>query len=147
MHDSTHAHLLTQPIRDGLVSLFHDDPRLAFDLCGRAGGPLLGPNLDIRSERTDFVDPGDPQRIHRTDIVFVAYTQRAGSSVAVAGLALEILVMRDPARVPGWDVYPRGIQERHGCPGQVLIISPMPEVRRWASQQQAGRTGLLTPDC
>ena len=134
------------PLRDGLVSLFHDDPRLAFELCGRAGGPIIGPSLEIRSERRDFVDPHDPDRVHQTDAVFVAYTERAGSRVAVVGLALEILVSVDPSRPPGWDVYPEGIRRRHGCPGQVVIVSPLPEVRRWASEQQQARalaSGLL----
>ncbi|KIG16853.1 hypothetical protein DB30_04015 [Enhygromyxa salina] len=129
-------------LRDGLVSLFHDDPRLAFELCARAGGPTIGPKLKIRSERTDFVDPSDPSLTHRTDIVFVAYTKRAGRRVAVAGLALEILVSVDPARPPGWDVYPEGIQRRHGCPGQVVIISPDPAVRAWAHVQQLARAEL-----
>lgn len=127
-------------LRDGLVSLFHDDPRLAFDLCGRSGGPVIGPNLLIRSERTDFVDPHDPTQTHRTDIVFVAYTTRAGSLVAVAGLALDILISIDPARPLGWDVYPEGIQRRHDCPGRVMIISPDPVVRRWAHEQQHVRS-------
>ncbi|PRQ07876.1 hypothetical protein [Enhygromyxa salina] len=123
-------------LRNGLVSLFHDDPRLAFDLCAQSGGPVISPKLKIRSERTDFVDPADPTKIHRTDIVFVAYTKRAGLRVAVAGLALEVLVEIDPARPLGWEVYPEGIQRRHGCLGRVVIISPDPAVRSWAHEQQ-----------
>ena len=128
-----------QFVRDGLVSLFHADPRLAFDLYERASGHVLGPNLEISSEPTDFVDPHDPARTHRTDVVFVAHATRGGARVAVMGLALEILVEIDRARPPGWAIYPEGIRLRHGCPGQVLILSPDPVVRGWAQAERLVR--------
>lgn len=126
-------------LRDGLVRLFHDDPAMAFELLARARGiPFPADQLKIRSEATEFPDPRDPSKVHRTDAVFVAYAEVLGVETAIDAVALEVLLDKDPRRSEAWPIYPEAIRERHGCPAQVIVLSPDPEVQRWANAQARG---------
>jgi hypothetical protein len=126
-------------LRDGLVGLFHDNPAMAFELLARARGvPFPADQLTIRSEATEFPDPRDPAKVHRTDAVFVAYAEVFGVETAIDAVALEVLLDKDPRRCEGWPIYPEAIRERHGCPAQVIVLSPDPEVQRWANAQARG---------
>jgi hypothetical protein len=122
-------------LRQSIAMLLRDDPELAFELASRAGAPELPDGLKIRSVDTEYPDPHDPSKVHRTDLVLVAYASFAGLEIPVQAVVVEVLDRVDPSRPPGWMVYPEAVRQRYGCPGRVVIFALDSEVRDWANAQ------------
>lgn len=122
-------------LRESIAQLLRDDPALVFEWSARAGGPTIDKSLKICSVETEYADPNDPNKMHRADVVFVAYAQLGGFDVPIHAVIVEILDCKDPSRPPSWRVLPEAVRRRHGCRGQVVIFAPDPEVRAWAGRQ------------
>jgi hypothetical protein len=131
MYDSSSSSFIRESIADMLAS----SPRFVFQLASRAGAPVLGQGLTIRKGDTEYVDPDDPSKVYRTDLVLVAYAQSNGVEVPIHAVVVEVLDRKDPSRPPGWRVFPEAVRARYGCLGYVLIFAYDPDVRAWASAQ------------
>lgn len=122
-------------LRQSIAELLRDDPALVFEWSAHAGGPTIDKSLEIRSVETEYADPHEPGKVHRTDVVFVAYAKLGGFDVPIHAVVVEILDCKDPSRPPSWRVFPEAVLRRHGCRGQVVIFAIDPEVRAWAGRQ------------
>jgi hypothetical protein len=119
-------------LREAVASILLDDPEYAFELAACAGAPKLPKNLTIRSVDGEFADPDDPSKIHRADLVLVAYGQVGGRDIPVQAVVFEILDRKDPQRVPSWQVFPEAVLRRYGCVGRVVLFPVGSEVCDWA---------------
>ncbi|NVB42347.1 hypothetical protein G6O69_31280 [Pseudenhygromyxa sp. WMMC2535] len=123
------------PIHNGLITLFANNPRLAFEVASRCGAPLhLRRHDELQPAPTVFSDPADPSRQPTADWVVVASAEVDGSLRAIDGLIIEAQTKTDLSKLITWDIYRAGLRSRHACRAWTMVISPSEKVRRWAHE-------------
>jgi hypothetical protein len=131
-------------IHQGFVTLFHNHPKLAFELAAAAGAPLRPRDARFEHGPTEFQDPGRAGVTVHTDVVLLA-CERPDSRTFVDGLSIEIQGWRDISKRRTVPITRAGVCSRHECAAWSLIVCVDPVVRRWLERQLFPRRPELAP--
>ncbi len=114
-------------LHDLLVQIFVETPELAIDLAGTRLGIGEATAYEVRPLSGELGQLLAPQ--HRADAVLLL--QRDGSPALA--VVLEVQLSRDDEKRYSWPVYLTGVRARLRCPTLLAVVSPYPEVAKWAS--------------
>jgi hypothetical protein len=110
-----------------LVELFRADPRLAVEVVGNTGAVSLPPFTAIE------VRPGELRELlpteRRVDVVILLL-----DSVPVCVLLVEVQTSIDPGKKRTWPYYLTALRAEYECAVILVVVSPVAEVRAWASE-------------
>ena len=114
-------------LHDLLVQIFVETPELAIDLAGARLGIGEATAYEVRPLSGELGQLLAPQ--HRADAVLLL--QRDGSPALA--VVLEVQLSRDDEKRYSWPVYLTGVRARLRCPTLLAVVSPYPEVAKWAA--------------
>lgn len=129
---------------EGLVRLFNDRPMLAVELLRDVLGIAVPPHRRVRIASADLTDIQPAPRYADAVVLLDA-------DAPVLGLVLEVQLQIDEDKKSSWPSYLTNLRARLGCAVELLVITPDPNVARWAAEpipigQGAIRPVVLGPD-
>jgi hypothetical protein len=115
-------------LHEFLVDLFRQRPTLAPELLHACAGiRFASATAELGSIDLSQVVP----TAYRSDAVTVL---RDPAGVAVAAVIVEVQLRVDDDKQQSWLLYVAAARASLGCPATLLVLAPVPEVARWASQ-------------
>jgi hypothetical protein len=112
---------------EALLLLFRNRPELAPELLREALGIELPAYTEVRVESADLTEVVPAE--YRADLVVLLVDGKP-----VLAIAVEVQLARDDRKRFTWPVYAAGLYARFECPAVVLVVTPAPEVARWAAE-------------
>jgi hypothetical protein len=111
-----------------LVDLFRNRPSLAAEILIEALGVSLPPYTEARLASTDLTEIQPAE--YRADIVVVLFDRDRSVRVIIVEVQLAV----DPRKRLSWPAYVTVSRAIHGCPADLLIVAPDPQVSRWCAE-------------
>jgi len=111
-----------------LVDLFRNRPSLAAEILIEALGVSLPPYTEARLTSTDLTEIQPAE--YRADLVVVLFDRDRSVRVIIVEVQLAV----DPRKRLSWPAYVTVARAIHGCPADLLIVAPDPQVSRWCAE-------------
>jgi hypothetical protein len=111
-----------------LVDLFRNRPSLAAEILIEALGVSLPPYTEARLTSTDLTEIQPAE--YRADLVAVLFDRDRSVRVIIVEVQLAV----DPRKRLSWPAYVTVSRAIHGCPADLLIVAPDPQVSRWCAE-------------
>src|SRR5262249_33169453 len=121
-----------------LVDLFKNRPALAAELLVEVLGEALPPYTEARLASTDLTEIQPAE--YRADAVVVLLA----GDVPVQVIIVEVQLAVDPRKRLSWPAYVTVSRAIHGCPADLLVVAPDPEVADWCAEPiETGVSGFV----
>ena len=111
-----------------LVDLFRNRPSLAAEILIEALGVSLPPYTEARLTSTDLTEIQPAE--YRADLVVVLFDRDRSVRVIIVEVQLAV----DPRKRLSWPAYVTVSRAIHGCPADLLIVAPNPQVSKWCAE-------------
>ena len=115
-------------VHDGIALLFRERPELAPLLVESALGIELPRHREAVLETVDLTDMRPATRY--ADAVVVLRDERE----PVHALVLEVQLAVDEEKLRSWPAYGANLRRQLGCTADVLVVTPVRSVARWAER-------------
>jgi len=115
-------------VHEILVDLFRNRPSLAAEILIEALGVSLPPYTEARLASTDLTEIQPAE--YRADVVVVLLEGNRPVRVIIVEVQLAI----DPRKRLSWPAYVTVSRAIHGCPADLLVVAPDPNVSRWCAE-------------
>jgi hypothetical protein len=110
------------------VDLFRNRPSLAAEILTEALGVALPPFTEARLASTDLTEIQPAE--YRADIVVVLLDRDRPVRVIIVEVQLAV----DPRKRLSWPAYVTVSRAIHGCPADLLVVAPDPNVAGWCAE-------------
>ncbi len=121
-----------------LVDLFKNRPSLAAEILVEVLGEPLPPYTEARLASSDLTEIQPAE--YRADAVVVLLA----GDVPVQVIIVEIQLAIDPRKRLSWPAYITVSRAIHGCPADLLVVAPDPDVARWCAEPiETGVSGFV----
>ncbi|HZF13187.1 MAG TPA: hypothetical protein VFE33_30720 [Thermoanaerobaculia bacterium] len=121
-----------------LVDLFKNRPSLAAEILVEVLGEALPPYTEARLASTDLTEIQPAE--YRADAVVVLLD----GDVPVQVIIVEIQLTVDPRKRLSWPAYVTVSRAIHGCPADLLVVAPDPDVALWCAEPiETGVSGFV----
>jgi hypothetical protein len=110
------------------VDLFRNRPSLAAEILIEALGVALPPFTEARLASTDLTEIQPAE--YRADIVVVLLDRDRPVRVIIVEVQLAV----DPRKRLSWPAYVTVSRAVHGCPADLLVVAPDPNVAGWCAE-------------
>ncbi|MEA2559384.1 MAG: hypothetical protein QOH06_888 [Acidobacteriota bacterium] len=111
-----------------LVDLFRNRPALAAEILIEALGVSLPPYTEARLASTDLTEIQPAE--YRADIVVILLDRDRPVRVIIVEVQLAV----DPRKRLSWPAYVTVSRAIHGCPADLLVVAPDPQVSGWCAE-------------
>jgi len=121
-----------------LVDLFKNRPSLAAEILVEVLGEALPPYTEARLASTDLTEIQPAE--YRADAVVVLLD----GDVPVQVIIVEVQLTVDPRKRLSWPAYVTVSRAIHGCPADLLVVAPDPDVALWCAEPiETGVSGFV----
>jgi hypothetical protein len=110
------------------VDLFRNRPSLAAEILIEALGVSLPPYTEARLASTDLTEIQPAE--YRADVVVVLLDRDRPVRVIIVEVQLAV----DPRKRLSWPAYVTVSRAIHGCPADLLVVAPEPNVSEWCAE-------------
>lgn len=126
-------------LHEGLLMLIRTQPAFIAQLLAEMFGVEVPADAEARLSETALHELV-PSEYHADVIVLF------GGAVPVFGVIVEAQLQRDDRKRFTWPLYAAAARARHGCPFELIVVTPSPAVAQWAAQPIAlGNGAVFTP--